>query len=210
MRYATTLFLALLMTAACSYSQSTKPNIAIPTIRRQALTLSFGTGIPQSRNGLIAFWDMGPSGSIKFMVNVSRPVSLGIGVDAAVLKFNEPAFRNAYPAVPLRSKDIVMANVYLAMKCVMMPSMAFAPYCGLTVGATRISEAVYREVIDSVRVSYYNIPGRTKLTFGVTLGADIYLNSWLALDMEGKTNYVHNDPDLGLTSFVRGGFRFIL
>jgi hypothetical protein len=210
MRYATALFLLLLTTAPSSYSQSTKLNGVVPIVKRQALTVSFGTGIPQSRSGVTSFWDKGPSGSITFLVNVSRPVSLGMGIDAVVLEFNEGAFRSTYPAVPLQSKDMVMANVYLAMKCVMMPSMAFAPYCGLTVGATHISEAVYGNVIDSVRVSYYNIPGRTKLTLGVTLGADIYLNSWLAFDMEAKTNYVHNDPDLGLTSFVRGGFRFIL
>lgn len=210
MRFAISFFLTLLVTATSSFSQYAQPDVVSPSYKKQTLTLAFGAGIPHSRNGLTAFWNMGPSGSVKFMVNVSKPVSFGVGLDAVMLTFNEPAFRSAYPAVPLQSKDMVMANVYIAMKCAMMPSMRFSPYAGVALGATHVTEAIYGDMIDSVRVSYYNIPQHTRLTVGFELGADIYITHWLAFNIEAKTNYVHNDPDLGMASFVRGGFRFTL
>lgn len=201
-------FLLILLLCSRSYSQHTQPVVPFP--KKQTITLSFGAGIPQSRDGITRFWDMGPSGSATFMVNVSKPVSFGVGVDAALLKFNESAFRFAFPNITVRSRDVLMANVYIAMKCVLMPSMRFTPFLGASIGATHVSEAVYQEVVDSVRVTYYNIPGRSKLTIGVTAGVDTYLARWITFELEAKANYVHNDPDLGVASFIRGGFRFTL
>jgi hypothetical protein len=103
-----------------------------------------------------------------------------------------------------------MTSVYLAMKCIMLPSMRLSPYVGMTLGATRASEAIYGDVIDSVRISYYNLPARSRLTIGFALGTDIYITRWLAVELEAKVNYMHHDPDFGLASFVRGGFRFTL
>jgi hypothetical protein len=103
-----------------------------------------------------------------------------------------------------------MADVYIAMKCALMPSMRFSPFVAATIGATHISEAIYGDVIDSVRVTYYSIPGRNKLTLGISAGADLYLARWITFELEAKANYVHNDPDLGVASFIRGGFRFTL
>lgn len=201
-------FLLVLLVCARGFSQYTQP--ASSVAKKQTLTVSFGAGIPQSRDGIKAFWDMGPSGSAKFMVNISKPVSFGVGVDAALLRFNESAFRFAFPNVPVRSTNVMMANVYIAMKCVLMPSMRFTPFLGATIGATHVSEAIYGDVIDSVRVTYYSIPGRSKLTFGISAGTDLYLARWITFEMEAKANYVHNDPDLGVASFIRGGFRFTL
>jgi hypothetical protein len=212
MRLFQCLFLSFLLAvmSAIGRSQSRDPGSSTQIGKRQTLVLSFGAGIPQSRTGLTAFWDAGPSGSAKFLVNVSKVVAFGIGVDVAMLKFNESAFRFANPTVPMRSKDIVMASVYLAMKCVILPSMRTSPYVGMTLGATRTSEAIYGDVIDSVRVSYYNLPARSRLTIGLALGTDIYITQWLAVELEAKANYMHHDPDFGLASFVRGGFRFTL
>lgn len=212
MRLVQSLFLIVLLAMMSATGRSQPRDVAPSTQggKRQTLTISFGAGIPQSRTGLTAFWNGGPSGSAKFMVNVSRAVALGIGVDAAVLKFDEPAFRVAYPTVPVQSKDIVMGSVYLAATCLLLPSMRVSPYVGMTVGATHASEAIYGDVIDSVRVSYYDLPARSRLTIGFALGADIYIVRWLAVELEAKTNYVHHDPDLGVTSSVRGGFRFTL
>lgn len=201
-------FLLILVMCSRSFSQHTQLNAPFP--KKQTLSVSFGAGIPQSRDGITRFWDMGPSGSATFMVNVSKPVSFGIGVDAALLKFNESAFRFAFPGVAVQGKDVVMANVYIAMKCVLMPSMRFTPFLGATIGATHVSEAIYGDVIDSVRVTYYSIPGRGKLTIGVSAGTDLYLARWITFEVEAKANYVHNDPDLGVASFIRGGFRFTL
>ena len=206
------LFLVLLAVTISATGRSQVKNLTplSPTLKLQTLTFSFGAGIPQSRQGITAFWDAGPSGSMKFMVNVSKPVALGIGLDAAMLKFNEGAFRLSHPTVPVQSKDILLTNVYLAMKYSIMPSMRLSPYVGVTIGASHLSEAVYGDVIDSVRVSYYNIPGRTRLSLGISFGADVYLARWLACDIEAKTNYMHNDPDIGMASFLRGGLRFTL
>jgi hypothetical protein len=92
----------------------------------------------------------------------------------------------------------------------MLPSMRVSPYVGMTLGATHASEAIYGDVIDSVRISYYDLPARSRLTIGLALGADIYITRWLAAELEVKTNYIHHDPDFGVASFVRGGFRFTL
>jgi hypothetical protein len=210
MRFATSFFLILFVAATSGFSQFSRPDDASPRFKKQTLTLAFGTGIPHPRSGLISFWDMDLSGSARFMVSVSKPIAFGFGVDAALLKFSESSFRSAYPTVPLQSKNMALANVYIAMKWSMMPSMRFCPYVGIALGATHVSEAIYGDIIDSVRVSYYNIPQHTRLTLGFELGTDIYITHWLAFDLEAKTNYVHNDPYLGAASFVRGGFRFTL
>lgn len=212
MRFEQRLFLTLLLAMMSTIGHS-QPRAVAPSTqigRRETLTLSFGAGIPHSRTGLTAFWNAGPSGSAKFMVNVSKVVAFGIGVDAALLKFNEPAFRFTYPTVPLQSRDIVMASVYLAVKCMMLPSMRVSPYVGMTLGATHSSEAIYGDVISGVRVSYYNLPARSRLTIGLALGTDIYISRRLAVELEAKSNYIHHDPDFGVASFVRGGFRFTL
>jgi len=94
------------------------------------------------------------------------------------------------------------------MKCMVMPSMRLSPYIGLTLGATRLSEAIYGEVIDGVRVDYYNIPARTRPTFGLSLGAGIYIAQWISFDTEAKANYVLNNPDLKAAFLFLGGFRF--
>ncbi|MBM2841933.1 MAG: hypothetical protein HW412_2461 [Bacteroidetes bacterium] len=204
MRSAISIFLTLFGAASC-VCQSSALLYKQPTV-----SLSFGAGIFHPPKGSTTFWNVGPGGSTRFMITVSKPVSIGIGVDAAFFSFDEQAFRNAYPTVPVRSKNMMMANVYLAMKCMVMPSMRLSPYVGLTLGATRLSEAIYGEVIDSVRVNYYNIPARTTPTFGISLGAGIYIVQWLSFDAEAKTNYVVNNPDLKAAFLFLGGFRFTL
>ena len=182
----------------------------IKQYQKQSLTISFGTGIPQSRDGITSFWNMGPSGSIKFMVNVNRGLAFGIGFDLAHLGFNTQSFQSAFPGIPLRAKNITMGALYLAMKYSFQPSMRFSPFLGATLGATKLTEAVYTETVDSVLVTYYNIPGRTRLTVGIAAGVDISIVRWFAFQLEAKTSYIHHDPDLGITSFVRGGVRLML
>ena len=204
------LFLVAVTPPALSQSELGGGSTMPPAYNRQTLTISFGAGIPQSRDGLTEFWNMGPNGSARFMVQVSKPVAMGIGVHLALLKFNESLFRLAHPAIPVRSKDIVLSNVYLAMKCTLTPSMRLSPYLGMAIGTTHVSEAVYREVVDSVQVRYYNILARTQLTVGVMVGVDVYIARWIAFELEAETSYVHHSVDLGLASYARGGFRFTL
>ncbi|HET6272207.1 MAG TPA: hypothetical protein VFG32_04455 [Bacteroidota bacterium] len=206
------LFLVLLYIplALAQDEHPASPSALAHPYRKQSLIISFGAGIPQSRNGLTSFWEMGPSISVKFMVNVNRALAFGMGLDLAYLKFNEQSFQSELPGIPVRSKDITLGMLSLAMKYSLLPSMRVSPFVGATLGATRLTGAVYKETVDSVLVTYYNIPGRTRLTFGLTAGVDIYLVRWLALQMEAKTSYVHNDPNLGFTSFLRAGIRLSL
>jgi hypothetical protein len=201
-----------ILMATTTYGQVEGPEHATssPPYKKQSITLSFGTGLTHSRAGMTSFWDMGYSGSVKFLVNVSKPVSFGVGVDVAQLQFNEQSFQATYPAVPVQSNNIIMSNIYIAMKCMMLPSMRLSPFVGLTLGATHLSDAVYRDIVDSVRVTYYYLPGRTRLTVGLSAGASVYLSHWISIDMEAKSNYVFHDADLGMSSFFRGGFRFTL
>jgi len=202
----------LLLSAATAFSQVDQPeNSQTPSpYKKQSLIVAFGTGMNHSRDGMTSFWDVGYSGSLKFMVNVSKPVSFGVGIDVAQLHFNEQSFRNTYPTVPVQSNNIIMSNVYIAMKWMMMPSMRLSPFAGITLGATHLSDAVYKDIVDSVRVTYYSLPGRTRLTVGISLGASLYITHWISLDLEAKSNYVFHDADLGASSFLRGGFRFTL
>jgi hypothetical protein len=199
----------LLFFAATITAAQTPAEIPTPFLKR-TLTVSFGAGIPLSRQGVTSFWNMGPGGSARFMVSVSRPVSIGIGLEGALLRFNEGSFQRRFPAVEVRSRNILLTGVFLAMKTSLFPAMRFAPYVGASAGATRLSEAVYTTIIDSVRVSYYNLPAHTRLTLGVSAGADIFLSQAIAVDIEAKMNYFHHDPDLGISSYIRAGLRFTL
>jgi hypothetical protein len=211
MRLAKALPLFLLIAAsAFGQIEGSDNSTPAPTYKKQSLTFSFGTGMTHSRDGVTSFWEMGYSGSLKFMVNVSKPVSFGVGVDVAQLQFNDQSFRKVYPSVPVQPNNILMSSVYLAMKSMVMPSMRLSPFVGLTLGATHLSDAVYRDIVDSVRVTYYYLPGRTRLTVGVSAGASLYISRWFSIDMEAKTNYVFHDADLGVSSFFRGGVRFTL
>jgi hypothetical protein len=203
MRFTVSFFLLLATVANC------QPQPAPISYKDPSVTLSFGASIFQTASDT-KFWNSGPGGSTRFMINVSKPVAVGLGVDAAFFAFNEQAFRTAYPNVPVRPRSMVVANVYLAMKCVVMPSMRLSPHVGLTLGATRLSEAIYGETIDSVRVYYYNIPARTTMTVGVSVGAGLYISRWLSLDAEAKSNYIVNNPDLKASFLFLGGFRFTL
>lgn len=211
-RQCSILFLVLLyIPIARAQDERPTPSSALTQpYKKQSLTISFGAGIPQSRNGLTSFWEMGPSISVKFMVNVNRALAFGMGLDLAYLKFNEQSFQSEIPGIPVRSKDITLGVLSLAMKYSLLPSMRVSPFVGATLGATRLTEAVYKETVDSVLVTYYNIPRGTRLTFGLTAGVDIYVVRWLALQIEAETSYVHNDPNLGFASFLRGGIRFSL
>jgi opacity protein-like surface antigen len=212
-RYCSIVLMAFLSMSGASAQNDhavQSPSLSPPPYQKQSLTLSFGAGIPQSRTGLTSFWEMGPSVSVKFMIHVNRALAFGIGLDVAHLWFKEHSFQSRFPGIAVRPQDITMGALSLAMKYSLLPTMRFSPFVGATVGATRLSEAVYRETVDSVRVTYYNIPGRTRLTFGLTAGLDIYVVRWLSLQLEAKTTYIHNDPDLGFASFLRGGIRLTL
>lgn len=178
--------------------------------QRQTLNVTFGLGAPRSKAGLTSFWDKGFSGSLSFYVNVNREVAFGLGIDVTEFEFKEEAFRTTYPGVDVESNNVILSNVHVGTKISLLPSMRTCPYLTFSVGAQRMTEALYRRSISGVRVTYYNVGGTTRLTGAVALGADIHINKWFAFALEGKATYIHNDPDAGFVATGRGGVRFTL
>jgi len=195
-------------TAQTKKVSPTHPKITVRP--KKQFTVLAGGGIPLSRESLIKFWKVGPSGSLSFFVNVRPSTALGIGTDVSMLYFKLAEFASTFPGVAVQRKDIVMVHVYVGVKHSFSPTKGFSPYVVGTVGAARVTEAAYKEIVDSVRVTYYNIPGRTRLAGSLGLGADIALSGWLWFTMEAKGTYFHNDADVGVACLVRGGFRFTL
>ncbi len=191
------------------FGQSTEPQRS-PAQKplKHSISITLGLTYPQSRSGLTAFWNQGPSEAMAFFVNVSRSVGLGVGFEIALLEFDEPAFRETFPAVEIQRRDIVISHVYVGAKVNIMPTMRTTPYLQATLGVSRMTEALYRKVIDGVRVTYYYVGGSTRLTGGLAAGVNIYLNRALALEFEGRAIYAHNDPDFGIAASARAGFRF--
>ncbi len=72
-----------------------------------------------------------------------------------------------------------------------------------------MTKAVY-EVRNTlgVRETYYNIPGRMRLTLGVSPGIEFAFNRGVALVVEGKVLYLHNDPETGFLAGGRCGLRW--
>lgn len=173
--------------------------------QRTTLTLTVGAGSPISHEGITEFWNGGVNGSMMFLVNVNRSTAFGLGIDGTRLPFDEPAFQQRFPAVEVRSQDIGIFNLFVMAKYAFRPLMRFSPFVSLFLGATRVTSAVYIETVNGVRQYYYNIPTRTRFSAGASIGADISVASWLWLEAEVKTTYVHGDADLGLMLCARGG-----
>jgi len=210
----THLFCAVALLFVCAgtgYPQYESAQAETPRYKVQTLTISVGAGIPQSKGDLKGFWGIGPSASFSFFVNVSRAVALGLGAEAALLPFNEGAFRSAYPTVPVQARDVVQSNLYVGAKFSLAPSMRLCPYMSTSVGASLLTRASYKNpTIGQRHQYYYNVGGIARLHAGLAGGVDLYLNRWLAMQLEAKATYVHNDPNVRVTSFMRGGFRLTL
>ncbi|MFN0156653.1 MAG: hypothetical protein ACKVRP_01115 [Bacteroidota bacterium] len=181
---------------------------AQPSYLKHSISVTLGLTYPRTHSGLTAFWNQGPSEAMSFSVNVSRWIGLGVGFEIALLQFDEPAFRAAFPTVELQHRDIVLSHVYVGGRYNILPGMRTSPYLQATVGVSRMTEALYRKVIDGARVTYYHVGGSTRLTGGLAAGLDIYFNRALALELEARAIYAHNDSDLGIATSIRAGFRF--
>jgi hypothetical protein len=156
------------------------------------------------------FWAPGQTVSAEFLINITSRFSLGIGVDAARYPFREPWFVLAYPTIPPQSTDLYWWNLYFASKLAFPGRTRFVPFALGQIGVSRVTAAEYREVIGGVRVIYYDIKGRTRLTVGFGGGVDYYVYRWLLLQVEAKMTYAHNDPQRNLIPLLRAGVMFVL
>ena len=190
-----------------------KPVSPLPPVRQyqsKSLIVSSGFGFPLSRKGITDFWKAGPSGSAQFLVNINRNAAIGIGLDASTLYFRRGAFAGSYPGVPVQARNLGFFCLYLAATYTPMPGKRLMPFVEANIGAARLTGAIYQEMINGVRVTYYSIPGTMRLALAAAGGVDLVFNSRLAFRGEVKATYLNNDPDLGIELGLRGGLRFRL
>jgi len=202
--------LIVVVAAEGSAQQATRSPSPVLPAGGPSLWIFGGMSWPLSRSGFTEYWQAGPAGAVDFTTNVSRRLSVGIELDAAAYWFRAEKFVASHPGVPLRNTPVAMINIALIGRYELMKGKKFGPYIGLALGAVRITEAVYQQIVDSVRVTYYSIPAKTRLTMACIGGAEYKVSRKFALDGEARLMYVHHDPDVGLTLTVRAGVRFTL
>jgi hypothetical protein len=180
------------------------------SFRRITLAFTAGYGAPLSKTALRQFWKGGPAMSASFMVGVNRSVAIGVGLDAAMLIFDKSNFAVTYPGVPVQSRNTTFLNLSIGWRYTPFWKNRFAPYFGATVGAGRFTGAEYKQIVNGVRATYYEIPGITRLSVGGVIGANYVLTGRVALIAEGRGTYLHNDSEAGVVITVSAGIRFFL
>jgi len=202
------LLILFLATRPAALGQETDGAAARPGQRNPSLTFTFGLAEPLSREAFTDFWLRGPVGSVSFAVDVRRSVALGVGLDVSVYYFNQTGFIEKYPDVPIHQTHIGIIDLYLMSKFMFRPGMVISPYLTVTIGASHFTGASYKIEEPLPRKIYYDLPRSTRLALGLALGTDFVVSRWFALVLEAKLSYIHNDPNVGLLAFLRGGFRF--
>ena len=196
----------LLITAEGAWAQKSPA----PVLPFRTVCISGGMSWPVTHEGLTRYWRGGPTVAVDFNVRFRRRFLLGVGLDVAAFWFRSSRFIQSNPGVPLHNMPVSHITIALTGRVELTPGKRFVPYLGLSIGASRLTAAVYREVIDSVRVTWFNIPGRTRLSAGGIAGVSFQTSRWLGVEAESRLLYVHNDPDAGLVVLLRAGLRFTI
>lgn len=173
-----------------------------------SLILMGGAGIPMSGDSLTDIWRYGPNFSLEFLSSVNRRLAVGAGVDLSVLRWSYAGYYDKYPSgPPPLDRKVIWWDLYMLGRYTFLLNSNITPYVTVKLGATRPTPALFREVVDSVRVTYYSVAGRTRLSFGASGGVDIRISYELAFVAEVNAVFVHHDPVLGAALSIRGGFR---
>ena len=180
------------------------------TPRDKTIEILGGMTLPLSHDGITDFWLRGPSANVCLMVRMKDNFKVGIGAEAALFTFRLGAFNERYPGVTPEAKNLGLLHVYLAFRNYIRPSLRFSPYIGAQVGFARLTGAEQKEVINGVLITYYDIPGTTRLTFGASAGIDYYISRTTAVQLDIRGMYMNNDPNLGITASVQLGAKFSL
>lgn len=212
--------LVLLVAGVCDRAPAqTEPAQQTATVRprprsqawkRPVLAVSVGMAIPLSKQAVTQYWNPGLSGSVSFLLPAQRSVLVGLGFDASALTFDESAFIAANPTVPPNAIDIGVFNLQLLSRILFRPGMRFSPWMDAGLGGAFVTGATYREVIDGVRHTYYDIKRTTRLSLSAGAGADIFFTAAFALTIRGKATYLVNDPSIGVVLVADAGLRFRL
>ena len=188
-------------TSARSKSQSWK---------RPALSVSVGMAFPLGKQAVTRYWNPGMSGSATFLLPAQRSVLVGLSLDASALTFDETAFSADYPTVPPNPIDLGVFNLQLLTRILFRPGMRLSPWIEGGLGGAFVTGATYREVINGVRQTYYDIKRTTRLSVSGSAGTEIYFNAAFAFTIRGKFVYLVNDPSIGVILLADAGLRFRL
>jgi hypothetical protein len=180
------------------------------SVKRKTLAFLAGAVFPLSHEGLTDFWMRGPGGTLVLMFDLNPAVGVGIGADAGLLSFRKKEFGDRYPGIPWQATDLGFFHLYLEWKYTIAPYKRLSPFVGATIGPARVSGASYGTMIDSVRVTYYDLPGRTRLALGGLCGLDFALVRGVALEAEMRCVYLLNDPNAGMLLILHAGGRVTL
>jgi hypothetical protein len=176
--------------------------------KKVSIILQGGVGFPMAKDSLTDIWRYGPNFSLDFLTSVSRHFSAGVGVDLTVLRWSYAGYYEKYPSgPPPLDRKVIWWDLYLLGRYTFAPTHTVTPFVTLKLGATRPTPASFKQVVDSVKITYYSVPARTRLSVGVSAGIDAAITKELAFVAEANAVLVHNDPVLGAAVSIRGGFR---
>jgi len=206
------LVIAVLLSTAMSTAQERDrprdPVRPAPKFPKTSITFSAGWTVPLSHAPIMEFWNSGPSAALAMYVNVNRFVACGMGAEGSYFVFDKPAFENRYPGVPQHPIDVGNLHLFLAWKYTGRLSTKISPTFGATVGVSKMTKAVYQVRVAGVRQTYYEIPGIARAAVGATAGVEIAMGRGVSLAVEGRLQYLHNDPETGILAGGRLGLRF--
>lgn len=186
------------------------PSQTVYTPRNRTIEIWGGIGIPLTHPSFTKYWLRGPSAGVKLLFSASEHTKLGFGAEATLYSFRRGNFAAQNPGVFVQAKHMVFVNVYLSMRRYFQPTLRTSPYVGAELGFSRISGAEYKEIVNGIRVTYYDIPGALRLTASAVLGVDQYLSRRFAIQVDVRATYIHNDPSVGVILGGRGGVKFTL
>jgi hypothetical protein len=166
--------------------------------------------VPLSHASLKEFWKPGPSAALAIYVNVNRFVALGLGAEGALFFFDRSSFEGRFDTVAVHELNTANLHIFLAWKYTGRLGSFLSPTLGATVGASKMTKALYQQRVAGVRQTYYEIPGMMRVTVGATAGLEFVLSRSLSLMLEGRAQYLHNDPEAAILAGARAGLRINL
>jgi len=178
--------------------------------RDKTIEITGGATFPMSHAALTDFWMRGPSLNTCFLFKANAVIRFGVGAEVAQFSFRRGAFAEAFPGVAVQVKHLTTVHIFLAVRNYLRPSVRMSPFFGAEVGVFRATGAEYKEVINGVRHTYYEIPGMSHLAGAVLAGIDYYVSRRIAVQLQCRAVYVVNDPDTGMLLTAHAGMKFTL
>jgi hypothetical protein len=184
------------------------PSRPAQRLLKNSIVVAGGVLTPFTHPSLKDFWKLGPSVALTVYANVNRFVSFGAGAEGSLLFFNDGAFSARYPTVSAHPLKTANLHLFVTWKYTGRLGTVIAPTLSASVGGSKMTKAVYEERVAGVRQTYYNIPGRMRLTLGVSPGIEFAFSRSVALVLEGRMLCLYNDPEAGLLAGGRCGLRW--